>query len=83
MTCLHFLSLSLPGKFAVVVAFSYKETHSVVLMKLFAGQEYRRRCREQSCGHSGGRRRRDELTEQHGHVYTALCKRASHWEATL
>ena len=33
----------------------------MVLMNLFAGQEYRHR--KQTCGHSGGRRGWDELRE--------------------
>ena len=33
----------------------------MVLMNLFAGQERRHRQREPACGHSGGRRGRDNL----------------------
>ena len=33
----------------------------MVLMNLFAGQEQRSRHREKSCGHSGERRRWDEM----------------------
>ena len=33
------------------------------LMSLPAGQQWRPRHREQTCGHSGGRRGRDELRE--------------------
>ena len=35
----------------------------MVLMNLFAGQQWRYRHRDQACGHSGGRRGRDELKE--------------------
>ena len=35
----------------------------MILMNLFAGQEQRRRCREQTCGHRRGRRAGDELRE--------------------
>ena len=39
------------------------ESRKMVFMSLFAGQEYRHRHRGQTCGHSGGRRGWDELTE--------------------
>ena len=32
----------------------------MVLMNLFAGQEWRHRHRKQTCGHNGGRRGRDD-----------------------
>ena len=34
----------------------YKEFRKMVLVSLRAGKEWRGRCREQVCGHSGGRR---------------------------
>ena len=39
------------------------ESRKTVLMNLFAGKEWRRRRREQTCGHSGERRAWDELRE--------------------
>ena len=52
----------------------------MVLMKLSAGQEYRCRHREHTCGHSGGRRGWDEKKEQHQNTHIAICKRDSRWE---
>ena len=40
-------------------------SRKTVLMNLFAGKEWRCRCREQTCGNSGGRRGQDELRKQH------------------
>ena len=37
----------------------------VVLMNLFVGQQNRRKRREQTCGHSGGRRGWDASREEH------------------
>ena len=37
------------------------ESRQMVLMNMFAGQEYRHRCRKWACGHSGERRGWDEL----------------------
>ena len=34
------------------------ESRKMVLMNLFAGQQWKRRLKEQTCGHSGGRRGR-------------------------
>ena len=40
------------------------ESGKMILMNLFAGQQWRRRHREEICGHGGeGRRERDELRE--------------------
>ena len=36
-------------------------SRKTVLMNLFAGKEWRHRCREWTGGHSGGRRGYDEL----------------------
>ena len=53
------------------------------LMDLFAGQEQRHRCREWTCGHSGGKKGWDELREQHSNIYNIMCKRESWWEAAV
>ena len=41
---------------------------------LFAGQQWRHRHREETCGHSGRRRGWDELREQHGNIYIIICE---------
>jgi len=42
----------------------------MVMMKLFAGQQWRYRPREQTYGHSGGGRRgRDTWREKHGNLH--------------
>ena len=41
--------------------FIYVESRKRALMNLFPGKKWRCRHRAQTCGHSGGRRRRDEL----------------------
>ena len=43
-------------------------------MNPFAGQEWRHRHREQTCGASGGRRGWGELGEQQGNIHIAMCK---------
>ena len=55
----------------------------MVPMDLFAGQELRCRCREQTCGHNGGRRELDGLRDEHRHIDTALHKTDSFWEAAV
>ena len=39
----------------------YMESRKMVLMNLFTGKEWRRRCREWTCEHSGARRGWEEL----------------------
>ena len=46
----------------------------MVLMSLFAGQQQRRRHREQTCGHSRGRRGWDGLRESHGNIHMTTCE---------
>ena len=41
----------------------------MVLMNIFAGQQWSCRHREQTCGQSEGRREWDELREYHGNIY--------------
>ena len=36
------------------------ESREMVLMNLFAGQRWRQGCREETCGHSGGKKGWDE-----------------------
>ena len=44
------------------------ESTKLVLMNLSAGQQWRCRHREQTCGHTGGRRGWDTQREQHGNL---------------
>ena len=46
----------------------------MVPMNLSAGKRWRRRHREQACGHRRGRRWLDELRGEHGKIYTIICK---------
>jgi len=50
-------------KTSIVYQHMYMESRNMVLMKLFARQEQRRRHRGQTCGH-GGRRGWGELRKQ-------------------
>ena len=43
----------------------YMESRKMALMNLFAGKEWRRRCRERTWGHCKGKRERDERRTQH------------------
>ena len=43
--------------------YTYMESRKMVLMNLFAGQQKRHRHKEQTCGHSEGRRGWDNLRE--------------------
>ena len=36
-----------------IYSYIYMESREMVLMNLFAGQQWRRRCGEWSCGHEG------------------------------
>ena len=55
----------------------------MVLMNLFAGQQWRGRYRKQACGQSGGRRGWNEWREWHGNIYITICKTDSHSEFVL
>ena len=50
------------------------ESRKIVLMNLFAGQQWRCRHREQTCGNSGGRRGWDKWTEWYGNICITVCK---------
>ena len=56
------------------------ESRNIILMNLSAGQWWRHRLGEHTCGHSGGRKGWEELREQHGNIYITLCKTVSQWE---
>ena len=46
----------------------------MALMNLFAGKECRHRRREETRGHSGGRKEWGEWRKQHQHIYTIKRK---------
>ena len=56
------------------------ESRKIVLMNLFAGQQWRCRHREQTCGNSWGRRGWDKWTEWYGNICITICKIDSRWE---
>ena len=51
----------------------YMESRRMVLMNLFAGQQWTCRQTEQTYGHSRGRRGWDELREEHGNTHITIC----------
>ena len=57
----------------IVYEHIYMESRKMVLMNLFAGQQWRWRYKEQTCGHSGGKERvgrieRVEYTHTHSYM---------------
>ena len=58
----------------------YSFTRKMVLMKLFAGQQWRHRPREQTYGYSGGGRRGRDVWERNMETYITVCKRDSQRE---
>ena len=52
----------------------------MALMDLFAGQHWRRKYKEQTCGPSGGRRGWDELRDERGNVSITIRKIDDQWE---
>ena len=55
----------------------------MVQMHSFTEQQWRCRQREQTCGHSGSRRGRDDLKEYHGNIDITICKIDSQWECAV
>ena len=51
----------------------YMESRKMVLMNLFTGHKWRSIHREQTSGHSEGRRC-DKLREQHWNIHITICK---------
>lgn len=45
----------------------------MVLVDLFSGQQWRHRCKEETCGHNRGRGW-DELRGQYWNIYIAIIK---------
>ena len=66
-----------------VYIYIYMECRKMVLMNLFAGQQWRYRCREQTSGHSWGRRGREELRKWHWNIYVSRCKIDTQWEFAI
>ena len=58
----------------------YIDSRKMALMSLFAGQQGRHRHREQTCGHSGGRRGWHGLREQYRNIYMTICKTDRKWD---
>ena len=58
---------------------TYMESRRMVLMNLFAKQQWRHRHREQTCGQCWGRRGRwwDEWREKLGCIYTSIWKQTA------
>ena len=54
----------------------------MILMNVHARQHRRQRRKEQTCGHSGGRRGWD-LRAELWDIYITICKTDSHWELAL
>ena len=63
----------------------YVESRKMVLMNLFAGQQWRCRHREQTYGHRqrGGRRGRGKRRQQQGNTYTTIHKIGSQWKFAI
>ena len=52
----------------------------MVLMSLSAGQQWRRRHREQVYGHRVGKEREGKMERVDGNIYTTIGKIDSQWE---
>ena len=52
------------------------ESRKMLPMNLFVGKDWRGRCREQTCGHSRGRKGWDPLRKWCWHSHTLMCKTA-------
>ena len=57
-----------------------EESRKMVWRNLFAGQQWRFKHSEHTCGHSAGRRGWGELREQHLNTHITMCKTDSQWE---
>ena len=63
-----------------VYIYIYIQSRKMVLMTLFAGQQWRYRHREKTCVHKEGRRGWDELRKWHWSTRITICKADSQWE---
>ena len=71
------------GKTNFICQCIHMESRKMVLMNLLAGQQWRYRRTDQTCGGSGRRSELDELREEHGNLYVIICKIASEWHREL
>ena len=59
-------------------------TNAYIWMKLFAGQQWRHRHREQTCGHGEGKEGQSGMYgESNMETYTTICKIDSQWEFAI
>ena len=65
------------GKTNFICQCIHMESRKMVLMNILAGQQWRYRHTDQTCGGSGRRSELDELREEHGNLYVIICKIAS------
>ena len=59
------------------------ESRKIIQMNLFPRQEQRCRGKEQTCGHSGGRKGQDKLGDYDQYIYTTICKTDSPWKPAV
>ena len=60
------------------------ESREMVLMNLFAGQQWRNGHREQTYGHGGRGGRKDEIYgESNMETYNTICKIYHQWELAV
>ena len=55
------------------------ESRKIVLMNLCVRQQERHRHKEQTCGHSEGRKGRNRLGDKHGKRCITICKTDREW----
>ena len=75
--------ISQKGKYIYINTYIYMEAGKMALTILFAGQQWRCWRGEQTCGHRGERRGRDELKEQHWNTFIDIYKVDSQWGSAL
>ena len=57
------------------------DSRKMILMNLFAGQQWRNRHRERTYGHGGGGEGKGEMYgESNMEIYITVCKTDSQWE---
>ena len=61
----------------------YTESRKMVLKNLFAGQQWRNRHREQTCGHRGRGGEGEMYGESNMETYSTMCKIDSQWELAV
>ena len=68
---------------SVIYKCIYIESRKMGVMNLLAGQHWRHRHRERTCGHRRGRRGWDERREQRGNMHITVRERESQWELAV